>query len=219
MNWQETDTIIPLTSNTIQVYLVDIDQLNCQYFRLHQDEKIQADSMPIEKYRQRFINARGFLRFLLNTTEPFAKADKGKLSLANSNVFFNLAHSQQLAIYAVNYNDEIGIDIEAIREIKDTLAIGQRVFSSDEQAYLANSATNEFFTLWARKEAVIKTTGEGLGAPLKQINTNNTQSQIISPVIYPQHSSIELIDIPQIKHFSSALAGCLTGKAIHFYRY
>ena len=219
MSWQDINAITPLALNTIQVYLVDIDRLDCQYFRLHQNEKIQADNMPIEKYRQRFINARGFLRYLLNTAEPFIKAEKGKLSLPNSDLFFNLAHSQQLAIYALNYKNEIGIDIEAIREIKDAQAIGQRVFSNDEQAYLTNSGTNEFFTLWARKEAVIKTTGEGFAAPLKEINTCNIQGDIASPVIYPEHSSIELIDIPKIKHFSSALAGCLTGKTIHFYRY
>lgn len=218
--------IIPLETNQIHIYPLDLDQQACLRENLTADEQQRADKMRIEIVKQRFINSRGFLRHCLghylqqppNEIEICSK-EKGKLFLNNRNLFFNLAHSKNMALFAFNHDYEIGIDIEEIRPLNDLHSIAQRVFTEIEIDYLNNTkqdeTLNSFFTLWTRKEAAIKVSGEGLTAPLKDITTTTTSGEILKDIPYLKKYNCKLQDLNIKQNFSASLAAHLEDRNIH----
>src|ERR1022692_4784176 len=124
-----------------------------------------------DRDRRRFIVARGELRRLLARelevgaqAIEFAYGRYGKPSLAppldGAGLRFNLAHSDDLAVIALCRDREVGVDVEAIRPLRDEADLVRSCFSQREQEeYLRTlpSARNAaFFSGWTRKEAFIK---------------------------------------------------------------
>lgn len=83
---------------------------------------------------------------------------------------FNLSHSADIALLAVARGRELGIDIEAVREVAEADQIATRQFDAAESAsYAALPAhlrQEGFFVRWTLKEAFIKAHGSGLSLPL-----------------------------------------------------
>lgn len=83
-------------------------------------------------------------------------------------IFFNLSHSDGLAVYAFARNSAVGIDLERIRTDIEYLEVAERHFTEYEVKEL-RAATDQrkievFFRSWTRKEAFAKATGRGLAA-------------------------------------------------------
>ena len=78
-------------------------------------------------------------------------------------LFFSLSHTDGIALCALCHKP-VGIDIEWIDEKVNFLDISKRFFSAEEQAYVSESASPllAFYSLWTKKEACAKLTGEGL---------------------------------------------------------
>ena len=145
------------------------------------DERERADRFRFEKDRVRFVVARGALRDILGRylgSPPgaisFSPGEFGKPELAGaaaeSRLRFNVSHSDGLALYAVNREREVGVDLELLREDFAGLEIAERFFSPREvqalRALPRESRAAAFFNCWTRKEAYIKARGEGLSHPL-----------------------------------------------------
>ena len=85
-------------------------------------------------------------------------------------MFFNVAHSEGRALYAFTRVGEIGIDLEAIRDLPEWEQVAESAFSPQELAQLRSCPVErrreEFFHAWARQEAVLKALGTGLGGAL-----------------------------------------------------
>jgi 4'-phosphopantetheinyl transferase len=83
---------------------------------------------------------------------------------------FNLSHSGDGALLAVGWNRELGVDLESVEPARDILALARRYFSQAEIVELDALPEKDrlvgFYNGWARKEAFIKATGDGLGFPL-----------------------------------------------------
>ncbi len=83
---------------------------------------------------------------------------------------FNVSHSEELALIAVAADGALGIDVEAIRNIRDRDDIAARFFSRRENARLQvlpeRVRSPSFFACWTRKEAFVKALGDGLARPL-----------------------------------------------------
>jgi len=152
---------------------------------LSADERARAGRYRFERDRNRFLAGRGTLREILGWllhVEPaclvFACGDRGKPRLAapvgGRLLYFNLAHSDALAVYAVSAQYEVGIDVERIRPIGEAEAIATRFFSARENAEWrsvpAERRTEAFFSLWTYKEALLKAAGVGLGGPFNQMD-------------------------------------------------
>jgi 4'-phosphopantetheinyl transferase len=94
----------------------------------------------------------------------------GKPRLRDDNsIRFNLSHSHDLALIGVTRRREIGIDIERKLPDRDFLALA-RDGLAPEAAELVRRApvdtrSDVFYAAWARREAVAKCNGDGLGAP------------------------------------------------------
>lgn len=78
---------------------------------------------------------------------------------------FNLSHSAGRAVVAVARGYEIGVDVEAVKEIEDMQKIAERFFSPVESAALRRDP-ELFFDFWTLKEAYIKARGMGLALAL-----------------------------------------------------
>ncbi|MGI9073374.1 MAG: 4'-phosphopantetheinyl transferase family protein [Bryobacteraceae bacterium] len=145
---------------------------------LSSDEKDRSESFRFEHLKRRFCISRGLLRFFLGAylaTPPqeikFAYGRYGKPSVAGVEGFqFNVAHSENVTIYAFAFGCALGIDVEQIRNMEDIDGIARHFFCSEEAADLNSIELPErldaFFACWTRKEAYIKATGEGLSASL-----------------------------------------------------
>jgi 4'-phosphopantetheinyl transferase len=148
---------------------------------LSDDEQLRASRFVFERDRSRFIVGRTHLRKLLASrlgVQPgavefvYGRHGKPALSrrLADSRLHFNVAHSKDVAIYAFSHEREIGVDIEAVRDMDDTDEIAARYFSQCENdAYRALEPSERalgFFNCWTRKEAFVKAIGDGLCYPL-----------------------------------------------------
>ena len=145
------------------------------------DEEGRAGRFLFQRDRDRFIVARGFLRLILSRylhTEPhrlrFAYSPYGKPSLAQGfhvdRLRFNVSHSENLALYAIAWERELGVDIEYVRADFASDEIAGHFFSRGEASVLRalppNARTEAFFKCWTRKEAYIKARGEGLSIHL-----------------------------------------------------
>jgi 4'-phosphopantetheinyl transferase len=146
------------------------------YDRLDAAERARAARYCVPVVRRRFVAARGILRELLGAYLGESPAQVRFVPNAwgkpepEGGPPFNLAHSGDLALYAVA-DREVGIDVERVRPLEDPAGLAKRFFSPTEvEALQALSPTLQrvaFFTTWVRKEAYVKARGEGLHHPLK----------------------------------------------------
>jgi 4'-phosphopantetheinyl transferase len=148
---------------------------------LSSDEMRRAENFRFDRDRSLFVAARGILRLILASylsIEPSAirfcyeKEGKPRLQndLGNEGIQFNLTHSEGLGLYVFARGHEAGIDVEHVREISEMEQIVEQFFLVRERVYFsalpACVKRETFFKWWARKEAYMKATGEGLLSPL-----------------------------------------------------
>jgi 4'-phosphopantetheinyl transferase len=138
------------------------------------DERNRAARFYFERDRTAYTAARGALRTLAGgylgrppADLVFAYQAKGKPYLkVPADLRFNVSHSGEYALLGFTLKHELGVDVEHRRPLKDLLSLAKISFSGPEYATLcslpAHAQTDAFFACWSRKEAFIKTTGEGI---------------------------------------------------------
>ena len=174
----------------VHVWTESLGQLEAHVSRmaplLGEDERLRADRFHFKQHRDGFITGRGLLRVILanylgcNPSEvKFEYGEAGKPAVAGdqkSGLHFNLAHSGDLVVYALNLDRRIGVDIELVRPMPDAEQIAANYFSPDEIRDLkwlpAQQMLAGFFACWTRKEAYVKAIGTGLGHRLSDFSVN-----------------------------------------------
>jgi 4'-phosphopantetheinyl transferase len=151
---------------------------------LSQDELERAARFHFQRDRDRFIARRGLLRELLGLelqTAPrclvFSAGPFGKPALEtpvqDRPLHFSLAHSNDIAVFAVSREAAVGVDVELVRELPDLSGLVPTVFSSRErlqwQSLPESQRLQAFFDVWTRKEAFLKGTGQGLQKPPQEV--------------------------------------------------
>lgn len=201
IDWQTPPSVPSLPGETVHLWrsLLSTDAAWLEQHRalLSADEQARVHRFKFDLHRQRFTAARCCLRLLLGAylnVEPqqiqFTYGPYGKPTLAaNTAVLcpslrFNLAHTDERALYAFTHNRAIGIDLEHIRPMPDALRIAQRFFTVAEANAIAQQPSqqqaNAFFTLWTLKEAYLKATGEGLaGLQRARLLSQDTDSKLL----------------------------------------
>ena len=134
--------------------------------------------------RDRFLVAHSLLRIQLGRrlgVEPSAVAlsdgeGKPRLATPEPEVEFSLSHSGQRVAVAVAVGFAVGVDVEWVGAERDLGALIERALSPGERSQLAGLAgparQEAFYRYWVRKEAAVKATGHGLGAPLRAITVS-----------------------------------------------
>lgn len=181
--WQLPPKQLSLSPSEVHLWRVFLDHPIMPVEQLAQtlsaDEYVRAERFYFERDKNRFIVARALLRTILGSylslaaqQVQFCYGHRGKPALAKihaqSGLYFNLSHSQELAICAVTRDRDLGVDLEFIRPINEAEQIAKRYFSGREnavfQALSPDQKTAGFFHHWTRKEAYLKAIGDGLAA-------------------------------------------------------
>lgn len=185
--WQISTQHPPLEQNCVHLWRANLDLPGARVDELAKllsaDELAKANRFCFPHLQRRFIVARAVLRQLLAgylqinpQTVKFAYGDRGKpyLDLEHNHLQFNLAHSQEYALYGFSYNYPLGVDLEYLREMPDAAKIAQRFFTPQEFQLIdclqGKQQQEVFFKLWTAKEAYLKATGTGLSGSLNGID-------------------------------------------------
>lgn len=183
--WPEADTVVPPGADEVRVWRVRLDLPEAQVARLLEtlspDERARAHGYRFARDRRRFIAARGLLRALLGHCLGIAPShvaltadQRGKTALAPDpracNLRFNLAHTGDLALFALAQGREVGVDIERSCNDADWEAITAQFFAPAEIIALwslpAAARARAFCRCRSRKEAYLKARGDGVPAGL-----------------------------------------------------
>lgn len=221
--------LLHLPDDDLQIWQVSLESTDATVARLTQllslDEQDRARRFHFERDRRRYIVARGTLRKLLGSyldCAPsiirFNYAAQGKPALATQpperQLYFNVSHSQESALFAFVWNREIGVDIEAIRSEVEIESIFPSISSSEEQASWktvpAAAKRAAFFSLWSRKEALVKAIGQGIGYPLQEVTVGfslHLPQQIrLAHTLNAQSQAWQIWELPVESNFRAALA-------------
>ncbi len=154
---------------------------------LSADERERAARFRFDHHRRRFVVGRGSMRLLLGAYAGtpaaeivFAYGKHGKPRLSGAafghDVRFNFSNSHELALLAVTLGAEVGVDLERIKPMPRFMRLAERFFTAreaDALAGLPESARIEaFFHCWTRKEAFLKSTGDGLHFDLDRVEVS-----------------------------------------------
>lgn len=129
------------------------------------------------KDRQRFVISRGAQRNILGrylnqpaTALQFVLGDNKKPYLpakGSAGLQYNITHAGEWILLAVSHTP-VGADVEYIDPAFSFADILPEHFSQEEVEFInSENSHDHFFTLWTRKEALLKATGQGLGEHLK----------------------------------------------------
>src|SRR5262249_4694628 len=125
-------TSTPHAEPVVHVWATNLDvsatALQASAQMLSSNESERASRFHFERDRNRYIAGRGLLRTVLgkylhmpSAEVPLVYGPNGKPLLQTDinrpTIHFNLAHSQNLALLAVTYAGQIGIDVEAVRPL------------------------------------------------------------------------------------------------------
>jgi 4'-phosphopantetheinyl transferase len=104
---------------------------------------------------------------------------------------YNLSHSDEWIVCAVDKTAPIGVDIERIREAHPRVA--KRFFHPREQDFLRQQPESErlgaFFNIWTAKESFVKALGYGIGVRLDSFSVDTEGVVIVDdPTVFADHA-------------------------------
>ena len=194
---------------------------------LSSDEHQRAMRFIFPIHQQRFIAARSILRQILSlylNIAPqaiiFAYTEYHKPYIRDyPEIRFNLAHSHEMAVYALTLHHAIGIDIEKIKPTYKS-AVAKRYFSREENRELMQLSNEErvlgFYQLWSKKEAIVKAVGKGLSIPLSSFSVSIRKE---FEIIELENASWSLLSLPIHPDYSSALASNQSVKSVLYWQF
>ena len=164
----------------IKYYFIDIDAIKQEY--LDKYSKLDKYSTYTNEAKRNERIARDLLFSYMikkeNIDPEIVYNEYGKPYFKNSNLYFNISHSNKKIIIALS-DAELGIDIQKVsnydEERIDKLA--KRIYNDNDYNYFNNDENVTFTQIWTIKEAYLKYLGYGLIKNLHDIvveyNTNN----------------------------------------------
>jgi 4'-phosphopantetheinyl transferase len=158
------------------------DELRAMQAMLTASEVARMARLRTPSLQRRFAVAHAFLRGVLSDRTGiaaerlvFERGPAGKPRLVDREwapvgIEFNLSHAGDHALCAVAEGVEVGVDIEWIDARIDPEEVAASFFAPRELNELRSldprARHRAFFTVWTRKEALVKGLGTGLSTPL-----------------------------------------------------
>ncbi len=226
--WPMGPAEVRLTPDEVHVWALRLDcsptELEELRATLSPAELDRAARFRFERHRHRFVAARGLLRSCLGSylnmearEVGFVYGARGKPGLGKSELEFNLAHSEELALLAVSGSGPVGVDVEWLRLPDDADELVARFFSARESALFTSlpdeEKANAFFNLWTRKEALLKATGEGIGYALNRVEVSFLPGDPAKLLSSAEAASWKLTHLNPAEGFVGALAVSRGGTA------
>ena len=139
----------------------------------------------------------------------FTKNKYGKLSISpdqnNARISFSCSSSRDLAVIALSCGDEVGVDIEYIRNDFIIREASPQLFTRNEISRIENPEGGilDFFELWTKKEALAKARGTGIA-----FNNLGEVDLLASPTILPEVDASKRMHIDKL-FIEAGYAGAL----------
>lgn len=174
-----------------------LTNLSAYYYLLADEEQEKCRRFMQAAHQQRFAWGRIALRKILGLATQkspeslvFAKGEYRKPFLNDKDlertVHFSLSYSGS-SIVLVFDTQPIGVDIEGVKTHFDVSNMQEAVCAEEEIAYLEGLSEEErqkaFFTLWTRKEALLKWSGKGIGMHISQCSLLEGERSIAAEII------------------------------------
>ena len=186
--WSLPPEPVPPLNGSVHVWSLELDDAafdaavlqNC----LSAEEQARAARFHFDRDRRRFIVAHVALRKIVAgylktgaANLQFDEGPNGKPKLAPpfdaEGVEFNLSHSHERAVVALNHGHEIGVDIEFAKNDFEFLDVAGHFFTAREvtalRALPASLQRQAFYKCWTSKEAFLKAKGTGLSGALDEV--------------------------------------------------
>lgn len=193
-SWPLVDRVPSLGPQDVHVWQTCLDCDGTTVERLESTlspaEIERANRFHQPRDRRRFVVARGSLRRFLGeylALEPTAvkltATTLGKPHLADERLSFrfNVAHSDELALFAFADGREVGVDVEEERADFNWQELAQRYFTPEEFTALLSAIDSPnafFFRCWTLKEAYVKALGQGMQLPLDRFAVTITGESV-----------------------------------------
>lgn len=200
MPWMDLE----LPAGVVHVWHMDVnaERSNAARFweTLSPDERTRAGRFLHTEHQTRYAVTRGGLRMLTGrylrrepTSLQFVYGSHGKPALLREYSFddlrFNVSHCENSVLYAFACGQEVGVDIERVRENKDALALANRWFTDHEAQTLRVQRPDlqqlAFFKTWVRKEACLKASGKGLARSMRSFEVPACSEETRGIVEFP----------------------------------
>jgi len=234
--WLAAPAELPALDCTVHVWAVRLDDesvdLDGGRELLSPEERERVARFHFEQHRRRYLIAHIALHRILSLylqIEParlfFELGENGKpklpVSLTTSAVDFNLSHSHEMALIAVNRNGELGVDIEYVKPDFKFQEIAERFFTAKEVAAMRGLPTElqrqAFFKCWTSKEAFLKAKGTGLSGKLDEVEIAlGAQDQVLIRASVPGWS---LTELKPIDTYQAALVVAGEALPIRYYHW
>ena len=109
-----------------------------------------------------YIEAQGLNHDTLFANIQFSAQGKPSFDLSEPPFYFNFSYAYDMVICAISHSNDIGVDIEKIMPFDFKALI--IYFNAAEQGFIkeALNPAKAFYTLWTKKEAFLKCTGDGI---------------------------------------------------------
>ena len=124
----------------------------------------------IEKYKERYPQMKGSEltdALIKDCLEEYGVQDpqtlrttKGKPYVELCDTYLSVSHSGEYFLCIIAERP-VGIDVQE-RKNSNSDKIAERYFTEREKSFIRDNGENGFFTVWTRKEAYSKLTGEGI---------------------------------------------------------
>lgn len=179
VTWNQPAQWPRLSKGEVHVWLADAREWQAEEeaftLSLAPDEIERLGRFRTPEQKSFYRTHRGLLRLLLGRylgEQPervrLSYGAHGKPELADpEQLFFNLSHSGDFAVFAFTQDGPVGVDIERCRgQFPRMIEIAQRQFAPGEvetlKAIPAELQLRAFFRCWTQKEAFIKARGDGV---------------------------------------------------------
>ncbi len=192
MNWVKSVKIPELSNeqeSLVIVYGTDYQSHSLALKEILTPQELAYSERLGNKHQKRtWLSCRATLRLILGTylnKKPFdielRKGRFGKLYLSESNLFFNVSHSNDAFLLGFCFGGRIGIDIEILNGSEDLPSMVKYAFSEIEAQYCRNGENQErFVEIWTSKEALLKASGVGMVDCLSLITVSENVKNDIS---------------------------------------
>ena len=155
----------------MKLFLANINEVRPEHMnRISPERAEKAGRYRFPADRKRCVAGGLLLRCFLGDTKIFT--DEFGKPRAENGVCFNLSHSGDWVALVLG-EDEVGCDIERIKQA-DALRLGKIVFTENELRRISDSPDRlgVFYTLWTKKEALLKCMGKGFHRSAKTVDVS-----------------------------------------------
>ncbi|TYB47010.1 4'-phosphopantetheinyl transferase family protein [Actinomadura chibensis] len=189
---------------------------------LDEAERERYERFRLAEDKARFVTGRFLARTALaeavgldpksirfTTDCPHCGGPHGKPRLPGAEVDFSLSHSGDRVVLVLAEGAEVGVDVEQERD-RDLDRLADMVLTEAERAALAamDDKVRGFHAYWSRKEALLKSTGHGLAAPMSDIHVSapDEPAEVVSWTGEAAVSPVRLADLTPGSGYAAAAA-------------